>query len=155
MVQETVTESLKESGEESDDSKAETDDDIENDSNAVPDICEGHFDAVAYLKGKILVLKESYIWKFNTKFELDDDYPKRISKDFPNLPKRFKRIDALYQIPDEDELVFFSGSEYITYDIRGPIYSAYNITRYTYDPDIEKIDAAMIWGEKLDYLNNV
>lgn len=143
-----MTERVQESGEETEASRARDDIHNENDSHSVPDICEGHFDAVAYLKGNILVLKENYIWKFNTKFEIDDDYPKKLSKVFPNLPKRFKKIDAVYQIPDEDELVFFSGSEYITYDVRGPIYSAYNITRYTYDPDIKKIDAAMIWGEK-------
>lgn len=75
----------------------------------------------------------------------------------------------MYQIPFEDEIVVFSGKEYVTYDIRGetkagrfwvwmkntflftlgPIYTAYNITRYTYDDEIEKIDAAMVWCKKL------
>lgn len=63
------------------------------------------------------------------------------------MPKRFAKIDAFYQTLDEDEIVIFSGKEYITYDPRGPIYMAYNLTRYTYDEDIEKIDAAMVWGE--------
>lgn len=63
------------------------------------------------------------------------------------MPKRFKIIDAVYEIPNEDEIVFFSGSEYITWDSRGPIYTAYNITRYTYDEEIEKIDAAFVWGK--------
>lgn len=126
-------------------------DQITDDFGPVPDLCEGHFDSVAYLNNAIYVFKESYIWQFNLNFELDDDFPKKIDKIFPNLPKRFKKIDAVYEIPDEDEIVFFSGSEYITYDIRGPIYSAYNITRYTYDPDIEKIDAAMIWCKFEDH----
>lgn len=95
------------------------------------------------------MFKGSYIWRFNTKFELDEEFPMKISKAFPNLPKRFNKIDAVYQIPNDDEIVFFSGSEYITYDMRGPIYTAYNITRYTYDPDIEKIDAAMIWCKSI------
>lgn len=93
------------------------------------------------------------MWKFNLNFELEDEFPKKINKVFPNLPKRFKTIDAVYQIPSEDEIVFFSGSEYITYDIRGPIYSAYNLTRYTYDEEILKIDAAMVWGETNSVLN--
>jgi hypothetical protein len=91
------------------------------------------------------VFKESYVWQFNLHFEIDDGFPTKIEKVFPNLEKRFKKINAVYQIPNEDEIVFFSGSEYITYDARGPIYSAYNITRYTYDSEIEKIDAAMVW----------
>lgn len=118
---------------------------LQTDPQSVPDMCEGYFDAVAYLKGSILVFKENYIWKFNINFELEDDFPVRVSQVFPNLPKRFKKIDAVYEIPNEDEIVFFSGGEYITYDARGPIYTAYNITRYTADPDIQKIDAAMIW----------
>lgn len=111
----------------------------------MPDLCDGSFDAVTHLMGSIYVFKGSYIWQFNSKFELEDDFPVKISKIFPNLPKRFTKIDAVYQIPNEDEIVFFAGSEYIAYDMRGPIYMAYNITRYTYDPDIEKIDAAMVW----------
>jgi Hemopexin len=119
----------------------------EEDLEPVPDLCAGNFDSVAYLNGAIYIFKGSFIWEFNSRFELEDDFPMKISKVFPNLPKRFKKIDAVYEIPEDDEIVFFSGSEYITYDIRGPIYTAYNITRYTNDPDIEKIDAAMIWGE--------
>jgi Hemopexin len=111
----------------------------------IPDLCEGHFDSVAFINNAIYVFKESFIWEFNLNFELEDSFPKKILKVFPNFPKRFQKIDAVYEIPNEDEIVFFSGSEYITYDIRGPIYTAYNITRYTYDPDIKKIDVAMIW----------
>lgn len=117
--------------------------------DVVPDFCEGHFDAVAYLKESIYVFKSGFVWQFNVEFQIDDGFPKKTSKIFPNLPKRFKKLDAVYQIPNEDEIVFFSGTEYITYDMRGPIYTAYNITRYTYDPDIKKIDAAMIWCKLL------
>jgi hypothetical protein len=120
---------------------------VEEDLEPVPDLCSGNFDSVAYLNGAIYVFKGNFIWEFNLAFELEDDFPKKISKVFPNLPKRFKKIDAVYEIPEDDEIVFFSGREYITYDIRGPIYTAYNITRYTNDPEIEQIDAAMIWGE--------
>lgn len=121
---------------------------------------------MAYLKEFVHVFKGKFVWQFNPRtFELNEDFPKRVSAVFLNLPKRFEKIDAMYQIPFEDEIVVFSGKEYITYDIRGetkagrfrfrkkiiflsplgPIYTAYNITRYTYDDEIEKIDAAMVW----------
>jgi Hemopexin len=116
-------------------------------SDEVPDLCEGHFDDVTYIKGNVYVVKENFIWQFNEKFELDEGFPMKTRKFFPNLPKRLKKIDALYEIPEEGEIVFFTGTEYITYDSRGPIYSSYNITRYTNDPDIKKVDAAMTWGE--------
>ena len=120
-----------------------SDDDLE----PIPDLCEGHFDSVANLNNDIYIFKGNYVWQFNLNFELEEDFPKKVNKVFPNLPKRFKKIDAAYKIPYEDEIIFFSGSEYITYDTRGPIYTAYNITKYTYDPEIERIDAAMIWSE--------
>lgn len=99
------------------------------------------------LEDKIYVFKDRSVWRVNQKFETEDGFPVEIHKIFPNLPKRFRKIDAVYRIPESDEVFFFSGSEFITYDIRGPIYNSYNITRYTYDPDIERIDAAMIWGK--------
>jgi hypothetical protein len=102
---------------------------------------------VGVLKDKIYIYKDMSLWRLNLEFVIDDGFPVEISLLFPNLPKRFKKIDAVYQIPGNDEVFFFSGSEFITYDSRGPIYSSYNITRYTYDSDIQKIDAAMIWGK--------
>lgn len=33
--------------------------------------------------------------------------------------------------------------------VPGPIYTAYNITRYTYDEEIDRIDAAMVWCKDL------
>lgn len=125
---------------------------------------------MAYLKDLFYVFKGKFVWQFSPHtFELNEDFPKKISAVFPNLPKRFEKIDAMYQIPFEDEIVVFSGKEYVTYDIRGgktarecqfllkiffvaflgPIYTAYNITRYTYDEEIGKIDAAMVWCKNL------
>lgn len=51
--------------------------------------------------------------------------------------------------------MIFSGKEYITYDPRGPIYMAYNLTRYTYDEDIQQINAAMVWGEQKKFLEKI
>jgi hypothetical protein len=111
-------------------------------------LCEGHFDVVTYIKGKVHVIKENFMWQFNRNFELEDGFPIKTRKFFLNLPKRFRKINAAYEDPEEGEIVLFSGSEFITYDPRGPIYSSYNITRYTNDPDIGKIDAAMIWCKR-------
>ena len=78
-----------------------------------------------------------------------DNFPQKLNKVFPNLPRRFRKIDAFYENDENSEIVMFSGDEYITYDARGPIFMAYNLTRFTNDPDIGKIDAAMVWGENL------
>lgn len=94
-----------------------------------------------------LVIIDKCVWKLNRDFIISPSFPKKIDKVFPNLPRRFKKIDAFYQSIEEGEIVIFSGGEYITYDPRGPIFTAYNLTRFTYDVDIKKIDAAMVWGE--------
>jgi len=111
----------------------------------VTDICEGRFDAIGVLDSNILVFKGRYVWRMDFNFEVEEGFPMHIRRVFPNLPRRFRKIDAIYRA-QENEVVMFCGSEYITYDNRGPIYNSYNITRYTDDEDIEKIDAAMIWG---------
>lgn len=116
------------------------------DCEPIPDICEGFLDDVAMINNEIHVFKGKYVWKFDHDFDLKENYPRKISQDFPNLPKRFDRIDAIYQDPqDQNELLIFHGQEFISYDVRGPIFSAFNLTRFTYDPEIKKIDAAMVW----------
>lgn len=91
---------------------------------------------------------------------------------FSKLPKRFKTIDASYQVPNNCDVAIFSGKlpfklymlcmlnffkkysninitgkEVIFYDKRGPIYNGpFSIEQFTDDPSIEKIDSAMIWG---------
>lgn len=118
------------------------------DCEPIPDICEGFLDDVAYINSEIYVFKGKYVWKMDNYFDIEDGYPKKITQMFTNLPKRLKKIDAIYQDPnDENEIVIFFNDEFITYDPRGPIFSSYNITRYTLDPDIKKIDSAMVWGK--------
>jgi Hemopexin len=125
---------------------ADADAEVEIVPENIENFCDGSYDSMGTVKDDLYVIKGSYIWKFDSTFYLADGYPMKISKIFPNLPRRFKRIDAFYEDRDEDEVVFFSGGEYITYDKRGPIYMPYNLTRYTYDPEVEKISAAMIWS---------
>ncbi|KAG5669082.1 hypothetical protein PVAND_016981 [Polypedilum vanderplanki] len=131
----------------------EEDDESISIPQATESFCLGSFDAMGTINDELLIIKSDIVWKFTNKFELFENFPMKISKVFPNLPQRFKKIDAFVQSSDENEINIFSGNEFITYDIRGPIYTAYNLTRYTNDPDIEKIDAAMIWSKnKKTYL---
>lgn len=99
------------------------------------------------INNELLIIKSNLTWKFNSNFKLFPEFPAKISKVFPNLPLRFRKIDAFYQSSEGSEINIFSGGEFVTHDTRGPIYMAYNLTRYTNDPDIEGIDAAMVWGE--------
>lgn len=41
----------------------------------------------------------------------------------------------------------FLGQEYASYDFRGPLYNGpYPISRFVNSPDVDKVDAAFIWG---------
>ncbi|XP_070503315.1 matrix metalloproteinase-25-like isoform X2 [Chironomus tepperi] len=128
-------------------------DDEHHSPDEVPDFCEGDYDSMGIISNQLYIIKSNYVWKFDSKFKMFDNFPQKLRKIFPNLPRRFKKIDAFYENDENNEIVMFSGTEYITYDSRGPIYMAYNLTRFTNDPDIEKIDAAMVWAKnKKTYL---
>lgn len=133
----------------------------------MPSLCDGNFDSVAFLSNEIIVFKNRYVWKLNKKFIIEPGYPTKVKKMFSKLPKRFKKIDAAYQVPNNSDVAIFSGKsllrdylmkfkvnliiigkEVIFYDRRGPIYNGpFSIERFTDDPSIEKIDSAMIWGK--------
>jgi len=129
-----------------------SEDDEPQKSDEVPDFCEGGYDSMGIISNQLYIIKSNYVWKFNSKFKMFDGFPQKLNKVFPNLPRRFRKIDAFYENDENNEIVMFSGNEYITYDSRGPIFMAYNLTRFTNDPDIERIDAAMVWAKKQENL---
>lgn len=69
-------------------------------SPSLPDICNGHFDAVATLRNELFIFKDQYIWRLKEKFRIERNYPVVLQQMFPQLPKSVKRIDAAYQRPD-------------------------------------------------------
>lgn len=78
-------------------SKATIESTTVGDCEPIPSICEGFIDDVAYINGEVYVFKGNYVWKMDKYFDLKDNFPTKISKVFANLPKRLKKIDAIYQ----------------------------------------------------------
>ena len=75
----------------------------------MPNLCDGNFDAVALLSNEIVIFKNRYVWKLSKNFIIEHGYPVKIKKMFSKLPKRFKTIDAAYQVPNNSEVAIFSG----------------------------------------------
>lgn len=112
----------------------------------IPDLCTGDIDAAVVLKSRTIIVKGNYLWEFTSNFSLLFGSPMKIRKKFPKLPKRFTKIDAMF-LRVKDEVVIFSGREYLIYDIRGPIFNGpYSIDNFISDPEVKNIDAAMVWG---------
>ncbi|NXO20438.1 MMP2 collagenase, partial [Cisticola juncidis] len=110
-----------------------------------PELCKHDivFDGVAQIRGETFFFKDRFMWRtINPRGKPTG--PLLVATFWPDLPEK---IDAVYEAPQDEKAVFFSGNEYW-------VYSASNLDRgypkklssLGLPPDVQRVDAAFNWG---------
>ena len=74
-----------------------------------PDLCSGNFDAVTSLRNELFFFKGQLMWRFSRRKQLRQGYPAPFKQMFIGLPKNITALDAIYERPTDNYILFFTG----------------------------------------------
>lgn len=112
----------------------------------IPDICQGDYDAIAALRSELFVFKGEYLWRLRKEYDIIPGYPIPFRQMFPLLPRSVKQINAAYQRPD-GQIVLFSGKQYWVFDGTTFVEGSPRLLTDLGLPDsMESLDAVQNWG---------
>lgn len=129
-------------------------------------LCLGHANTIATLKGRVHIFKREYVWQLDNNLRIENGYPRKIKDIFIGLPDYVTHIDAIYERSVDGYITLFHGKclkiyfelSFIYKLILGCEYWTYNqdmvllsssklITDFGFDTTISKIDAAFVWNK--------
>ncbi|OXU31482.1 hypothetical protein TSAR_017006 [Trichomalopsis sarcophagae] len=111
----------------------------------LPDKCDTDYDAISLIRRELFIFKGKYVWRLNDR-GLVDGFPAEINQLF-KFPMRVDHVDAVYERIEDNRIIFFIGRYFYVFKAfyLEPGYPK-PLTALGLPPDLEKIDAAMVWG---------
>lgn len=73
------------------------------------DLCQGNFDTVASIRGEVFIFKGELMWRFAKQGQIRRAYPAPFKQMFIGLPEDVKNVDAVYERPTDNNILFFTG----------------------------------------------
>ncbi|CAB3381228.1 Hypothetical predicted protein [Cloeon dipterum] len=111
-------------------------------------ICDGAVDTIALLRGEIVVIRDSLVWRLSDKGVTLAGYPVPFRRLFWQLPDEVTKIDAIYERPGDNTIVIFSGDKYWETDgNRLSPNSPRSLTFLGLPSFVKKVDAVLVWGK--------
>ncbi|KAF7244738.1 72 kDa type IV collagenase [Varanus komodoensis] len=111
-----------------------------------PELCGQDivFDAVAQIRGEIFYFKDRFIWRTANQRNRPTG-PLLVATFWSEVPEK---IDAVYEAPQEEKTVFFSGNEYWVYSA-STLERGYpkRLTSLGLPPDVQRVNAAFNWSK--------
>ncbi|CAB1341376.1 unnamed protein product [Coregonus sp. 'balchen'] len=87
---------------------------------ALPDRCEGKYDAIANIRGEVFFFKGAFFWRARQWGSLVSFIPALIHNFWVGLPLWLDRIDTVYERSD-GHIVFFIGAQYWVFKDRASL----------------------------------
>lgn len=112
----------------------------------MPLLCGGNFDVITSLRNEIFAFKGKYMWRFMKRGQVREGYPAPFHQMFMGLPENIKKIDAVYERPGDNYLMFFTGTQYWVFD-GNRFFSPRPLTDLGLPTNVDHIDAAFVWGK--------
>ena len=86
------------------------------------------------------------MWRFQSRKYLRPGYPASFRQMFQGLPENVTKIDAVYERPDDNYILFFAGKQIWVYDgIR--FYAPQSLSSLGLPDFVEKLDSVFVWGK--------
>ncbi|KAM7348510.1 stromelysin-3-like [Cochliomyia hominivorax] len=112
----------------------------------IPNICEGHFNAVCYFNNSMHIFKGEYVWKLSPNYKVVLGYPKQLHSVFTDLPESVQSIDACYERYDKTLVVFIGNQIWYFKDGNLSENSPQTLTDLLGDTEgRQKVNAVLLW----------